>query len=561
MRKADEGATLVELLVSLAVLSIAMAGLGAFFVTGFLAVGNQRDQRMAVQVANTALEQVRGLEGSSLLNGRGPVKVQAQWSAALASSPYRTKMKRYLDSMQIASDPEIKDVTSTEGDEAPLSTATQKVTVGSATFERNIFVGRCVVYFMRTDKCVNPDVGTPPSNSAEILRYFRVVVLVTWPGKACNSNKCSYLASTLISEAAEPTFDSKAGVPVLVTTEMAFYVGQQVTSRIDVDYGQQPNLFSATTPVPLWLTMSKYGLVTGAPTAVGETTSLVRVTDKLGRWVDGTIKWRAVLPPSITGPSPSRSNLGDAVSIKMTATGGVTPYAYTAPDLPDDLAIDPKTGVITGTLPGLGTYPLTVTVEDANGITATTTFNHVVNTPIVVTAPAYQKLTLGAAVTGTASATGGDGVYKYTATGLPTGVTINATTGALSGTPLVAGRYLPVVSVTDGTGGAAVTATFEILVETTAKLAFTSPVPATPDQATARGKLVTLTLATNADVLLLKTVSYTVTGLPPGLKLNNGLNQIAGTPTTAGTYQVTITASSLLPLAQSTVLNLVWIVT
>ncbi|WP_229069486.1 Ig domain-containing protein [Actinoplanes sp. DH11] len=563
-RRGDEGATLIELVVALAVVSVAMAGLGAFFINGTLVVANQRDQRQAVQVAASAIEQVRALEGSSLLAGRGPAKSKAQWDA-VRQGPFAKKMKPYLDSMALEADPEIvrKDPGSLLGAEAAISTEPQKVTVGSVTFDRNILVGRCDVYFMRNDDCVNPGVGTPPSNTAEILKYFRVVVLVSWPNKACTAGRCSHIASTLISEAAEPTFGSKAAYPKLVTTEMTFYVGHPVTQRIDADYGQLPNVFGVSpswpAPLPSWLAMTPGGYVTGAPTAlVPDSSNVVRVTDKRGWWAEQKITWKVVAPPAVVIPDNAGSYLNQPVKYQVTATGGVKKYVFTAAQLPDGLEIATD-GTITGTLPALGTYPITVTVEDANGIRDTKTFQHTVYEPLTLTAPANQKVVLGAAASGTAVAKGGDGAYAYTATGLPAGVTIDGRTGVVSGTPLLAGTYTPVISVSDGAGGP-VTAGYQLVVEAATTLTFTSPNVSTPDQQSAVGDAVNLPLTTNADLLLLRNVSFTVTGLPPGLKVNNGKDAITGTPTEAGAYLVTATADSKLPLPQTTTITFVWTV-
>ncbi len=50
------------------------------------------------------------------------------------------------------------------------------------------------------------------------------------------------------------------------------------------------------------------------------------------------------------------------------------------------------------------------------------------------------------------TATGGTAPYGWTATGLPTGLTINSTTGVVAGTPTAAGSYATTVTATDAGG-------------------------------------------------------------------------------------------------------------
>ncbi|WP_433791514.1 putative Ig domain-containing protein [Actinoplanes sp. CA-252034] len=564
MRSEDDGFTLVELLVALAVLSVGMAGMGSFFLNGSLAVSHQRDQRQAVQLASSTIEQVRGLKGSSLLAGRGPAKAKSQWDKAL-SGDYRGKMKRYLGSMQIASDPEITNTASAAGDTAALSTATQTITAGTMQFQRDIFVGRCEIYYMRNDDCVDPAAGTPPDNAAEILKYFRVVVLVTWTGKSCSGDNCSYIASTLVASETEPTFDSKAGVPDLITTDMWFYVNSQTTNRLDVDHGQQPNVWSWGATKPSWLTIDpKTGLVTGVPTVVGDTSTTVTVTDSLKRSDSGTVVWHAVTPPTISAPTVLTSIAGDPVSLTVTAANGMPKRVFSEVSMDDALTIDRTTGVITGTITTAGTYPITVKVEDAKGKSAEVTFNLTVTAykPPTITVPPALQVNYNTAVNASAVAANGDAKFKYTATGLPDGVTVNATTGALTGAAKVAGRYLPTITVTDGRGGTAA-GSFELVVNSTVVLNFTSPALVGADQTGKVGTAIpNLTLATNGQLLTLSGLSYDVTGLPPGLKWNNGKDAIIGTPTTSGTYQVKVVATGkLLAVTQTAVLTLNWTIT
>lgn len=551
----DRGATLVELIVALAVLSVAMAGLGAFFVNSFLAVAQNRDHRQAAQVASGALEQVRALKGSSLLSGRGAQKVADQWSAA-RSGRNSTLLTPYLDSMQMVSDP---DSAADEGADAPVPTSTQSMTVGGMTFERTILVGACEVYFKRTDACVDPTKATRPAETSQILEYFRVVVLVTWPQKRCADGRCSFVAATLVSRAAEPTFDFHRPSPLVKTTSVTFYQNvSDFSFQLDASGGQLPNSWTIA-KLPAGLIATPAGVISGTPTTLGKISTTVTVTDKLGRADTEPIDFFVVPLPGVTGPADARNYVDDTVALKATGANGAAPYTWAATGLPDGLTIDETTGAITGTVTKPGVFTPEIKLTDANGRTATRKYTHAVYEPLTLPAIDARRTDLGSAFSAAATAAGGDGAYTYSASGLPLGVSINSSSGVMSGTPSVSGRYLPVVAVTDGAGGK-VTGTFELIVESDGQLAFTSPSYATADRTSALGAPVpTLTLATNAESLLLKNVTFSVSGLPTGLRYTAGRNTITGTPTAAGTYVVTATASTLLP-PQSTVLTFVWTV-
>src|SRR5690349_20103968 len=118
----DEGFSLVEVLVALAVLSITLLASTPFFIGSVRNVNKQRTQQVAIQLADTAMEQVRGLKGSSLLSGHGLQAGENQFAAAPAA------VKPYLDTMQVGRD-EDSAVLPTDGADAPISTAAQVTTV------------------------------------------------------------------------------------------------------------------------------------------------------------------------------------------------------------------------------------------------------------------------------------------------------------------------------------------------------------------------------------------------------------------------------------------------
>jgi subtilisin family serine protease len=77
----------------------------------------------------------------------------------------------------------------------------------------------------------------------------------------------------------------------------------------------------------------------------------------------------AVTPFRVTDPGPQSGSVGAEVRLPLAATGGTTPYRWSATGLPAGLAIDPTTGVITGVPGNPGSARVTVTATDQKDAT------------------------------------------------------------------------------------------------------------------------------------------------------------------------------------------------
>lgn len=550
----DDGFSLVEMVVALAVISVTMLASAPFFVRSLTTVNKQRTGQAAMQLAETAMEQVRGLKGSSLLTGRSLLATQAQFDVA------PSVVGPYLQTMQVAADPMIKDATSTAGADAPIPTVAQQITVEGTTYTQNIYVGQCEIYLTGgSTECVYPKGAAAPADSTQILQFFRVVVLETWPDGTCPNSACGYVATTLVSRASEPTFDFNRPAPQVLDNNQTWYVGDSVSYQMKARGGQLPNTWTIS-KLPAGLSMSPAGIITGTPTTVATTNATATVTDHANRNSTGAVTFTVVVPPTVTVPAPVTSRVGDVYSLTLAATGGATPYSsWDVAGLPPGLSFDAATRIISGNPTTVGAYTVTVAVTDAKGRTSpTVSYSHTVNPGLVLSGLSDQTIDLANRLDLTAAATGGDGKYAFTGTGLPPGVTVNKTNGSVSGKSTASGRFLPTVTVTDGSG-ASVSQQIVVIVTTSTSLVFTAPSLTAPDQRGAKGTATSLTLSTNGTLLGL-TPALSITGLPPGLSLNALTGVVSGIPTATGTYTVTATASTLAP-PRTSVLTFVWTIT
>lgn len=182
----------------------------------------------------------------------------------------------------------------------------------------------------------------------------------------------------------------------------------------------------------------------------------------------------AIVCPVITvNPATlPNGNVGTAYNQAVTASGGVPNYFYgvTSGTLPTGLSIDSATGVISGNPSAVGTFNFTITATDANGCPGSRAYTIIIaaaGCPVIVLSPAtLPPGTSGLAYSQTISASGGTAPYRFTiATGsLPSGLTLDETTGVISGVPTRGiGLFTFTVRAT-ATGGCQGTLGYSILI-------------------------------------------------------------------------------------------------
>ncbi|WP_225428125.1 putative Ig domain-containing protein [Dyella tabacisoli] len=233
-------------------------------------------------------------------------------------------------------------------------------------------------------------------------------------------------------------------------------------------------------------------------------------------------------------------NFSDPLGIGLT---------YTASGLPSWLSFDAGSQTFSGTPPvptAAGSNTVTVTATDVVGRSVSSTFTVTVAlvAPVFSSGVSNQTVQPGAAMAAyqapAATDANGDAV-TYSASGLPAGLSFNAATRTFSGTiSAIAAAAYTITYTATSSSGTTISTSFTITVPAVAPVfsggvsnqSLTPGVAMTPYQVPA---------ATDANGYA---VSYSASGLPPGINFDAPSRTFSGTLTAAGTYTVTYTATS-----------------
>ncbi|MCE1173870.1 MAG: putative Ig domain-containing protein, partial [Propionibacteriales bacterium] len=334
-------------------------------------------------------------------------------------------------------------------------------------------------------------------------------------------------APALSSSTAQAVIDS--GIPepsIVIGTLDPAVIGDHYHSSLEVSGGTAPYSWSAT-GLPEGMSLSSDGTLDGTPTTPGTYDITISLTDANGKSTHTTTQIVVVPAVAITDDSLPTGIAGQTYSATLTGSGGTKPYHWSADGLPSGLSISDD-GVISGTTAVAGDQEVTLTITDGKGNSDTRQLTLSVGAALSLTTENLPNGTSGIAYSTTLAAAGGATPYTWAATGLPTGLSMDADTGTITGTPTQAGTFDAVtITVTDDNGYTD-QATFTIVVAA----AFGITTTDLPDGVVGTEYAET-TLATIAG-----TAPYTwsATGLPNGLALGADTGAITGTPTEAGTF-------------------------
>lgn len=241
-------------------------------------------------------------------------------------------------------------------------------------------------------------------------------------------------------------------------------------------------------------------------------------------------------PPIYTDSTVSSSaTVGVGYSDGVSASAA-TSYSLASGSLPPGISLSTNTGAISGTPSTAGTYSFRVSANNSYGSTLTSTLSITVNpqapvwTDQTISSPAIKDAAYSDGVSASNQAQ-----YQISSGSLPTGITLNTSSGAIAGTPTVAGTSNFTIQAYNATGTISVGLTLEVI-EGLAPPSFTDDQLSTNLR---RG------IAYSDGVSATDAASYTTVGtFVPGLTLNSSTGAVAGTPTEQGTYNFDIVAAN-----------------
>lgn len=304
-------------------------------------------------------------------------------------------------------------------------------------------------------------VVTPPAHGTVSITGATGFTYTPTPGYA-GIDSFTYTATGPGGTSAPATVNLAITPPTVVigTTTLA-NATQNVpyTASISASGGTAPYSYTIVSgALPSGMALAPTGSLTGTPTAPGTTSFTVRVTDSQSFQASQALSLTVVAQAPVVG-NVSASVAANTSNNPLTLNLGSAPVTSVA------VASNPQHGTAqvsgtsityTPTAGYSGIDSFTYTATGPGGTSAPATVNVTVTPPTLVLSPASGSLppgTVGTAYSFGLGASGGMAPYSYAIGGsLPNGLTLNTSTGVISGTPTEAANATLTVTATDANG-------------------------------------------------------------------------------------------------------------
>lgn len=349
------------------------------------------------------------------------------------------------------------------------------------------------------------------------------------------------------------SIDNLVVAPYLPTITLSPAAGALATGAVSSAYNQTFSASGGTSytytvsagSLPAGLTLSSAGVLSGTPTTAGTYSFSVTATD--ASTATATNAYTLTIAPTLTlspaGPALPGAVPGIAYSQQFSTSGGTSyTYSLTGGSLPPGLSLS-ASGLLSGTPTTSGNYSFTVKVTDVSTATTSQAYTLAVVTPtITVTPSTIPAATVGAAYSQTFSASGGSAPYTFaiSAGALPAGLSLNTSSGVISGTPTAGGTFSFTVTATDSNGSgpySGSTGSINFTVNTPT-ISFS---PSTLAGATV-GSAYNQSINASGGTAPYRFFSVVSGNLPPGMALSTS-GALSGTPTQGGTFTFAVQAT------------------
>jgi hypothetical protein len=257
-----------------------------------------------------------------------------------------------------------------------------------------------------------------------------------------------------------------------------------------------------------------------------DATYWVRVANEFGSADSETINVSVTYPIPELLTTTLSIEVGKPINLYLEAT--YDQDTWTADALPDGLNLDPDTGRLYGFLQSTGETVINLTILNGEFEgSGTLTLTGLPPAPVFVSPQTVSSVT-GESFEFQIQATGDP--TSFSATSLPLGLSINETTGRITGIPQKSGEYTVVITATNGTGSTVQSIVLNILPSPNAAR-INSPLDVAVTSGSPFNYLINSTLPT---------ATFEASNLPDWMEFDAPNGRLFGTPSTSGEYFVSI---------------------
>jgi alpha-tubulin suppressor-like RCC1 family protein len=332
------------------------------------------------------------------------------------------------------------------------------------------------------------------------------------------------------------------------TNPASFTVGQTIANDVPSHLGGAVVSWSVSPALPQGLSLStSTGVISGTPSAVTAAANYVVTATNSGGSAMVTV---SITITGVSGPpsglhypvNPATFTINQPISNDVPTIGGGTVMSWSISGLPVGLSFDTTTGIVSG-IPGALTTATGYTVTATNTYGFTTALLTISVVDVAPSALSYPDntfvLTKGQMLTAESPSSQGGAVVSYAiGPALPSGLSLNTSSGVLSGTPTVLSPATTYTITATNSGGST---TFMLMLSVLDVPPSSLTYSANPADFVINQMITNDTPSSSGGPV----VSYAISpALPAGLSLDPNAGIISGTPTAlsaAASYTVTAT--------------------